>query len=97
MPQGVRRCPGGAISDAAGHLPGPRERWRCVLCGNVTRFDVVRTVRAREYVHVSLDGTPQIQERDVLAETVERLSCRWCARSDTVAVEERPGARGPSA
>lgn len=85
------------MTDAAGRLPGPRERWRCLLCGNVTRFDVVRTVRTREYVHVSLDGTPHTQERDVLAETVERLSCRWCARSDTVTVEERPGARDASA
>ena len=37
-------------------LPGPQTRWRCNVCGNLTRFDVVRTVRSRDFVHVDLAG-----------------------------------------
>ncbi len=71
-------------------VPGPGSRWRCSSCGNLTRFDVVRAVRSREFVHVSLAGEPQTQEREVLSETVERVTCRWCAAVDSVIVEPRP-------
>jgi len=71
-------------------LPGPDSRWRCGSCGNLTRFDVVRAVRSREFVHVSLAGEPQTQEHEVLSETVERVTCRWCAAVDSVVLEPRP-------
>jgi hypothetical protein len=71
-------------------VPGPDTRWRCGGCGNLTRFDVVRAVRSREFVHVSLAGEPQTQEREVLSESVERVTCRWCAGIDTVVLELRP-------
>ena len=73
-------------------VPAPTEttRWRCALCGNLTRFDVQRSVRAREYVHVSLAGDPVVEERQVLAETVEQVTCRWCGRADSVEVVPRP-------
>jgi hypothetical protein len=70
--------------------PAADSRWRCHRCGNLTRFDVVRTVRAREYVHVSLGGEPAVEEREVLSDHVERVTCRWCQGTDTVTVEPRP-------
>ena len=72
--------------------PGPDTRWRCALCGNLTRFDVVRTVRAEEYVHVDLSGRPVVEEREVLADDAERVTCRWCGGVDSVEVVARPDA-----
>ena len=77
-------------------LPDEVSRWRCARCGNLTRFDVVRTVRAREYVHVDLAGEARVEEREVLAETVERVRCRWCDATDAVEVVPRPAAAGPA-
>lgn len=74
-------------------LPGPQTRWRCSLCGNLTRFDVVRTTRAEEYVHVDLAGVAVVDERRVVAETAERVTCRWCGAVDRVEVVPRPGVR----
>ena len=71
--------------------PTARTRWRCQACGNLTRFDVTRTARTREYVHVDLAGEPVVEEREVLAETVESVRCRWCAGVDTVELVDRPG------
>jgi RNase P subunit RPR2 len=73
-------------------VPTADTRWRCTLCGNLTRFDVRRSTRAREYVHVSLAGDPVVEEREVLAETVEHVTCRWCGRVDAVELVARPGA-----
>jgi hypothetical protein len=71
-------------------LPGPGSRWRCGACGNLTRFDVQRSVRSREFVHVSLAGDQEVQEREVVSETIERVTCRWCAAVDSVVLEPRP-------
>ena len=75
-------------------VPTDTTRWRCALCGNLTRFDVQRSTRAREFVHVSLAGEPVVEERQVLVETVERVTCRWCGRADSVEVVPRPGYAG---
>jgi hypothetical protein len=75
-------------------MPTSDTRWRCAQCGNLTRFDVTRTVRTREYVHVELSGEPAVEESTVLAESIEQVSCRWCRGADTVALEPRPGADG---
>ena len=72
-------------------VPTETSRWRCTLCGNLTRFDVRRSTRAREYVHVSLAGEPVVEQRELLAETVEQVTCRWCGRADSVEVVSRPG------
>ena len=74
--------------------PGPDSRWRCTLCGNLTRFDVVRSTRAREYVHVDLSGRPAVEEREVVSDVVDRVTCRWCGGVDTVEVVPRPGSGG---
>lgn len=70
--------------------PGPDSRWRCSLCGNLTRFDVTRTTRTQDYVHVDLAGVPAVEEREVLVDTVEQVRCRWCSAVDRVEVVPRP-------
>jgi hypothetical protein len=76
--------------------PGPQSRWRCTLCGNLTRFDVTRATRARDFVHVDLAGEPAVEERTVLSETVEHVTCRWCNAVDQVEVVARPDAEEPA-
>ncbi len=76
-------------------LPDDRSRWRCAHCGNLTRFDVTRTSRVREYWHVSMAGEPEVEEREVLAETVESVACRWCGATDRIEIVARPGVRRP--
>jgi len=72
--------------------PGLDSRWRCRSCGNLTRFDVTRTTRAQEYVHVDLAGQQVVEERELLVDDVERVVCRWCRAVDAVEVVPRPAA-----
>ncbi|MCM2576404.1 hypothetical protein [Streptomyces meridianus] len=72
--------------------PTAETRWRCTLCGNLTRFDVTRSTRAVEYVHLDLAGEPDIEERDVISESIESVRCRWCNAVDQVELVDRPGA-----
>jgi hypothetical protein len=72
-------------------LPGPDERWRCAQCGNLTRFDLTRTRRTREYIHVDLAGEQEIEETEVLAEEIAEIRCRWCGSTAIEAVP-RPAA-----
>lgn len=71
--------------------PDPDTRWRCSLCGNLTRFDVMRRTRTREYVHVDLAGEATVEERDLLEDTVEHVTCRWCNAVDQIEIVARPG------
>lgn len=71
--------------------PGPDSRWRCTLCGNLTRFDVLRSTRAQEYLHVDLAGQQVVETRELLADTVEQVICRWCKAVDAVEIVARPG------
>lgn len=71
-------------------VPDATTRWRCTLCGNVTRFDVTRTTRAREYLHATLSGDAAVEEREVLADDVESVRCRWCASVNSVELVPRP-------
>ncbi|NYI07035.1 hypothetical protein [Allostreptomyces psammosilenae] len=72
--------------------PTPATRWRCAQCGNLTRFDVTRTTRAVEYVHVDLAGEAKVEERKILRDELESVRCRWCNTADQVELVERPGA-----
>lgn len=72
--------------------PGDDERWRCTGCGNLTRFDVTRTVRSEDFVHQELSGARSVEEHTVLSETVERVRCRWCGTTDAVRFVPRPDA-----
>ncbi|HWL36251.1 MAG TPA: hypothetical protein VNQ77_08640 [Frankiaceae bacterium] len=71
--------------------PTAETRWRCVACGNLTRFDVVRTRRLRDYVHADLAGDPVVEESETLSDVVEHVTCRWCGATDQVELVPRPG------
>ena len=72
--------------------PGPDTRWRCAQCGNLTRFDVTRSTRTEEYVHVDLSGEQVVEQRTFLQDVVEHVTCRWCSAVDAVEVIARPAA-----
>jgi hypothetical protein len=73
-------------------LPTGDTRWRCTACGNVTRFDVIRLTRAREFVHADLSGDARVEEREVLTESIEQVTCRWCNGVNTIELVARPAA-----
>ena len=90
---GGRRA-GGVAAGTLGRVPvappTSETRWRCGACGNLTRFDVVRTRRLREYVHADLAGEPLVEESEVLGDVVEHVTCRWCGAVDQVELVARP-------
>ena len=59
-------------------------RYRCTACGNLTRFDVTSTRTTRAYHHYSVGGELRIEHEEVLAESVEDVSCRWCGTGASV-------------
>ncbi|MFH8406112.1 hypothetical protein ACH4FX_15215 [Streptomyces sp. NPDC018019] len=73
-------------------LPTAGTRWRCTLCGNLTRFDVTRRSEAVEYFHFDLAGEPKVEEREVRSESIESVRCRWCNAVDQIELVDRPGA-----
>lgn len=77
-------------------LPDQRTRLRCAHCGNLTRFDVVRSSRVREYWHADMGGDVAIDETEVLAGNVEQIICRWCSASDRIELVLRPDFGGPT-
>ena len=70
--------------------PTAETRWRCSQCGNLTRFDVVRVSRTREFWHQELSGQPVVEETQVLDGQIESVSCRWCAGGGAVELVARP-------
>lgn len=72
-------------------IPDEATRWRCSRCGNLTRFDVVRTTRSLQYWHFDLGGTPVIEEEQPLHDEIESVTCRWCGASDAVEIVPRAG------
>jgi hypothetical protein len=78
-------------------LPDAATRWRCGRCGNLTRFDVTRSSRVREFWHLDLSGVPVVEETEVTSESVEAVACRWCgADGDVIELVPRPEAGGPT-
>lgn len=73
-------------------LPTDRTRWRCGQCGNLTRFDVVRSSRVKEYWHFDLAGEAQVESTESIREVVEQVKCRWCGADDAVELVPRPDA-----
>ena len=61
-----------------------QRRYRCNACGNLTRFDVTTTRRTRAFHHYSLGGELSVEDEQVLDETVEEVSCRWCGTGKSV-------------
>lgn len=76
-------------------LPDEASRLRCGHCGNLTRFDVVRTIKATEFWHATLAGDVNIDERTVVNEVVELIRCRWCSATDRIEIVPRPEFGGP--
>ena len=70
-------------------------RYRCKACGNLTRFDVVRRARTREFWHFSLGGDATVEESETLEETLERIECRWCGSADQIEAIPRVGVEDP--
>ena len=76
-------------TDAVPALPDAQNRWRCGGCGNLTRFDVTRSRRTTEFWHLDLAGEHTVEEETLLAETVEKVVCRWCGRDDAIELVDR--------
>ena len=57
-----------------------------------TCFDVTRSSKVVEYVHLDLAGEPKVEDREVVSETIESVRCRWCNAVDQVELVDRPGA-----
>ena len=72
-------------------------RYRCTSCGNLTRFDVTSARRTRAFHHYTVGGELSVEQEEVLDETIEQVTCRWCGPPgvvDTVPVEVLSGS-GP--
>jgi hypothetical protein len=76
-------------------LPDGATRLRCGHCGNLTRFDVVRVQRIREFWHADLAGQVTVEQVEVLDEQVDAVVCRWCSASNGVELVARPDLGGP--
>jgi hypothetical protein len=85
----------------------PAPRYRCTACGNLTRFDVTATRTTRSFHHYTVGGELQVEETDVLAESIDDVRCRWCGTGESVVevfdadadadAARQPGARGVAA
>ena len=64
-------------------------------CGNLTRFDVVRSSRVREFWHLDLSGEASVEESQTLNESIDEVRCRWCTGGGSVELVARPAAGGP--
>ena len=69
-------------------------RYRCTLCGNLTRFDVVERKRTRSFHHYTLGGLLTVEEEEILEREIEDVRCRWCNSSSGVEVVDETGAEG---
>jgi hypothetical protein len=83
---------GQVSAEARRYDAGMAVRYRCTSCGNLTRFDVVTTRRTRAFHHYTTGGELSVEDEELLSETVEAVTCRWCG--PTGAVEVRAGADG---
>lgn len=81
-----------APSSHPGHAVGLQagQRFKCEGCGNLTRFDVEVAERARRYWHVAVSGEGQVEHTEVLDQTIETVTCRWCGSSDKITTEPAP-------
>ncbi len=75
-------------------LPADTHRLRCGRCGNLTRFDVVRTVTAREFWHADMAGDVVIEQSESLAGDISSITCRWCGATDEIEHVLKPSAGG---
>jgi hypothetical protein len=73
-------------SPVAGAADDGVTRYRCGACGNLTRFNVLTNRRTRAFHHFSVGGELSVEDVEVLAESVEEVSCRWCGNGNAVEV-----------
>ena len=73
--------------------PDEQTRWRCGGCGNLTRFDVTRSRRTKEFWHFDLAGQHEVEDVTTEQERIESVTCRWCGRSDAIEVVSRAEAQ----
>ena len=66
------------------HRRVPSPRYRCTACGNLTRFDVTSTVRSRAFHHYTVGGDLEREDVEILSESIEEVSCRWCSSAASV-------------
>ncbi len=59
-------------------------RYKCLACGNLTRFDVIRSQKVREFHHFTTGGELEVEEAETLEEIIESATCRWCESSKDV-------------
>ena len=59
-------------------------RYRCDGCGNLTRFDVTTTRTTKAFNHYTVGGALEVEDEEVLAESVDDVSCRWCGHGRSV-------------
>ncbi|MDQ1402989.1 MAG: hypothetical protein QOG03_1305 [Actinomycetota bacterium] len=59
-------------------------RYRCNACGNLTRFDVTSTRQTRAFHHFTVGGELTVEDEEVLTESVDAVSCRWCGTGASV-------------
>ncbi len=59
-------------------------RYRCEGCGNLRLFDVVVIRRSSEVHRFSVGGIRDVGDTELLAESVDQISCRWCGHGDDV-------------
>ncbi len=70
-------------------------RYRCAACGNLTRFNVVTTRRTSAFHHFSVGGELSVEDVEVLDESVDEVSCRWCGNGNAIEILA-PGSPEPS-
>ena len=62
-------------------------RYRCAACGNRTRFTVTATRTSRGFYHFTIGGELSIEDEEILTESVDAVSCRWCGHGDAIETE----------
>jgi hypothetical protein len=70
-------------------------RYRCSACGNLTRFEVTTTRTTRSFYHYSLAGELEVEDQEVLAESIDEVQCRWCGHGRAIEAVTQPGAGDP--
>ena len=61
---------------------GMTTRFRCSACGNLTRLRRDRVAAyVRAFHHFSVGGELSVEDEEVLDETLEAVTCRWCGAS----------------
>jgi hypothetical protein len=69
-------------------------RYRCTACGNLTRFNVVTSRKTKAFHHFSVGGDLNVEDVEVMEESVEEVTCRWCGNGNAIEIidDEAPEA-----